>query len=261
VRSASRPPGRQLSAARRRLIFALDVETAAEAIDLVDLLIGEVGLFKIGKQLFVAAGPDIVRRIRERGGAVFLDLKFHDIPQTVASAGAAAARLGVVMLTVHTAGGPAMLERCMAAVRAESRRARLPRPHVLGVTVLTSLSAADLRILGVADDVERQALRLARLARGAGLDGVIASPHETPRLRRACGARFLIVTPGVRMPGERRDDQKRTMDPAAAIRAGADYLVVGRPIREAPDPIAAARAVVAGIADGLARAGQKRRRS
>ncbi len=260
MRVASGRPEQRLRTASRRLIFALDVETAAEAIDLVDLLIDEVGLFKVGKQLFVGAGPDIVRRIRDRGGAVFLDLKFHDIPQTVASAGAAAARLGVTMLTVHAAGGHDMLARCVASMRAESRRAKLPRPRVLAVTVLTSLSAADLRGLGVVGDVERQALRLARLARGAGVDGVIASPQETSRLRRACGSRFLIVTPGVRMPGEPRGDQKRTLDPAAAIRAGADYLVVGRPIREAPDPVAAARQVVASVAEGLAAVDRQRRR-
>jgi len=249
-----------LWAASRRLIFALDVETAAEAMELVDLLIDEVGLFKIGKQLFVGSGPNIVRRIRDRGGAVFLDLKFHDIPQTVGGAAAAAARLGVRMLTVHAAGGRSMLERCMAHVKAESRRAKMPRPRILAVTVLTSLSGSDLRALGVVDDVESHTLRLARLARQSGVDGVIASPRETARLRRACGARFMIVTPGVRVAGEGRDDQKRIMDPAAAIRAGADYLVVGRPIREAPDPVAAARQVAASIAQGLATVGRQRRR-
>ena len=153
-----------------------------------------------------------------------------------------------------------MLERCMAHVKAESRRAKMPRPRILAVTVLTSLSGSDLRALGVVDDVESHTLRLARLARQSGVDGVIASPRETARLRRACGARFMIVTPGVRVAGEGRDDQKRIMDPAAAIRAGADYLVVGRPIREAPDPVAAARQVAASIAQGLATVGRQRRR-
>jgi orotidine-5'-phosphate decarboxylase len=253
VRSAARRPSPRLRAASRRIIFALDVETAAEALDLVDLLIDEVGLFKIGKQLFVGAGPDVVRRIRGRDGAVFLDLKFHDIPHTVAAAAAAAARLGVSMLTVHAAGGRAMLEQCMARVTRESRRAGTPRPRILAVTVLTSLSGADLRAAGVGDDVERHALRLAALARRAGVDGVIASPLETARLRKTCGARFLIVTPGVRAPGDPRGDQKRILDPAAAIRAGADYLVVGRPIREARDPVAAAREIAVAVAEGLAR--------
>ena len=259
-RAARRPERRpRLRPAARRLVFALDVETAAEAMGLVDLLIDEVGLFKIGKQLFVGAGPDIVRRIRARGGGVFLDLKFHDIPQTVAAAAVAAARLGVVMLTVHAAGGRGMLEHCMAQVKAESRRLALPRPRVLAVTVLTSLAGDDLRGLGVVEDVERHVLRLARLARRSEVDGVIASPRETARLRRACGERFLIVTQGVRLPGERLDDQKRVMDPAAAIRAGADYLVVGRPIRDAPDPVAAARQIAAGIALGLSARRERRR--
>jgi orotidine-5'-phosphate decarboxylase len=241
------------------VIFALDVQTAAEAIELVDLLIEEVGLFKVGKQLFLGAGPDVVRRIRDRGGAVFLDLKFHDIPQTVAGAAAAAARLGVAMLTVHAAGGREMLARCIAYARAESRRAKVPRPRILAVTVLTSLSGADLRSIGVGGAIETQVLRLARLARAAGVDGVVASPQETARLRRACGSGFTIVTPGVRLPGEGRDDQKRIMDPAAAIRAGADYLVVGRPIRDAADPVAAARRVATSIAEGLEAVTRQRR--
>ncbi len=240
--------------ARDRLIFALDVETAEEALRLVDRLREEIGLFKVGKQLFLRTGPQIVRAIRERRGQVFLDLKFHDIPQIVAKAGGEAARLGVRMFTVHASGSSEMMRRTVAEVNRVCRTQAVPRPRILAVTVLTSLSRADLRSVGVMDNVESQVVRLARLAKRAGVDGVVASPQETAQIRGACGRSFLIVTPGVRLaPLSRasRDDQKRVTSPEEAIRAGADYLVVGRPIRDARDPAAAARELVADVERGL----------
>jgi orotidine-5'-phosphate decarboxylase len=248
------------SLARQRLVFALDVESLEDALALVDLLIDEVGLFKVGKQLFLRTGPQVVRLIRDRGGEVFLDLKFHDIPQTVAKAAAEATRLGVRMFTVHASGSSEMMRRCVAEVNRTSRRQSVRRPQILAVTVLTSLSGADLRRVGVVDDVESQVVRLARLAKTAGVSGVVASPQETAQIRDACGARFLIVTPGVRPGGGRRDDQKRILGPQAAIAGGADYLVVGRPIRDADDPRAAAREIVSEIRHGLATRRRNRRR-
>lgn len=240
------------AAARRRLILPLDVDTVRAADRLTRRLAGEVGLFKIGKQLFMHAGPAAVRRVHAKGGEVFLDLKFHDIPQTVALAGVEAARLGVRMFNVHAAGGSEMMAATAAAVADVCRRERLRRPILLAVTVLTSLSDADLRRVGVSGTVARQVVRLARLAKASGMDGVVASPREIGAIRRACGAGFVIVTPGIRQVGDARGDQKRVETPEAAMRAGADYLVVGRPIRDAADPTAAARGIVAAMARGLA---------
>jgi orotidine-5'-phosphate decarboxylase len=237
---------------RERLIFALDVESLEEALRLVGLLTGEVGLFKVGKQLFLRTGPQVVRLIRERGGEVFLDLKFHDIPQIVAKAAAEATRLGVRMLTVHASGSGEMMRRSVAEVNKVCRTQHIRRPQILAVTVLTSLSRADLKSVGVMDPVESQVVRLARLAKKAGVDGVVASPQETEHIRKACGRNFLIVTPGVRIERAPHDDQKRVMAPEDAVRAGADYLVVGRPIRDARDPVTVARELVAEVARGLA---------
>lgn len=238
--------------ARRRLVLPLDVDSVRDAERLVRLLSGEVGLFKVGKQLFMHAGPDVVRRIHRRGGEVFLDLKFHDIPQTVALAGVEAARLGVRIFNVHAAGGATMMATTAAAVRDVCRRERLRRPLMLAVTVLTSLEDADLRAVGVPDTAAKQVVRLARLAKASGMDGVVASPREIGAIRRACGRDFVILTPGIRQAGDDRGDQKRVETPEAATRAGADYLVVGRPIRDAADPVAAARGIVAAMARGLA---------
>ncbi|MGD9762229.1 MAG: orotidine-5'-phosphate decarboxylase [Candidatus Binatia bacterium] len=233
-----------------RLIFALDVASVREALRLVDLLRDEVGLFKVGKQLFLHAGPDIIRQIKERGGEVFLDLKFHDIPRTVAKAGAEATRLGVRMFDVHASGSVAMMRHTIAEVNKVSRTEHTVRPKLLAVTVLTSLNQDDLKRLGVRSGIESQVVRLAKLAREAGMDGVVASPHEVARIRRECGRRFLIITPGIRPPKGTMDDQKRVMTPEAAVRAGANYLVVGSPIRDAPDPVAAARSIVAAMEHG-----------
>jgi orotidine-5'-phosphate decarboxylase len=239
------------AAARRRLIFPLDVDTVREADRLVRLLAGEVGLFKIGKQLFMHAGPEVVRRVHAKGGEVFLDLKFHDIPQTVALAGIEAVRLGVRMFDVHASGGSEMMATMAAAVADVCRRERLRRPILLGVTVLTSLADADLRRVGVSGTAARQVLRLARLAKTSGMDGVVASPREVGAIRRACGPDYVIVTPGIRQADDARGDQKRIETPEAAMRAGANYLVVGRPIRDAADPIAAVRGIVTAMAYGL----------
>ncbi len=238
--------------ARRRLVLPLDVDSLREADRLVRLLGNEVGLMKVGKQLFMHAGPEVVRRLHRKGAAVFLDLKFHDIPQTVALAGVEAARLGVRIFNVHAAGGAAMMATTAAAVRAACRRERLRRPIMLAVTVLTSLGDRDLRQVGVEDTAARQVVRLARLARASGMDGVVASPREIAAVRRACGPDFVILTPGIRQASDALGDQKRVETPEAAMGAGADYLVVGRPIRDAADPVAAARGIVAAMARGLA---------
>ncbi|MGH7790102.1 MAG: orotidine-5'-phosphate decarboxylase [Candidatus Binatia bacterium] len=235
---------------RTRLIFALDVASVPEALALVAQLKDEVGMFKIGKQLFLHAGPDVVREIKEHGAEVFLDLKFHDIPRTVAKAGAEATRLGVRMFDMHASGSVAMMRQTIAEVNKVCRTEHLVRPKLLAVTVLTSLDQTDLRRLGVRSGVESQVVRLAKLAREAGMDGVVASPHEVPRIRKECGRKFLIVTPGIRPPRGPMDDQKRLMTPEAAVRAGANYLVVGSPIRDAADPVAAARAIVAQMERG-----------
>ena len=234
--------------ARRRLIVALDVETLREARGLVRTLAGEVAWFKVGKQLFVQAGPEAVRMVRRAGADVFLDLKFHDIPHTVAQATVEAARLGARMVNVHASGGLEMMRDARDETARVCRREGLTRPLLLAVTVLTSMDDGDLRRVGVRDSAASQVMRLARLARQAGLDGVVASPREATRIRRAAGTRFRIVTPGVRPSGAAPSDQKRVLTPRAAIAAGADYLVVGRPIRDAADPVQAVRAIVGEMA-------------
>ncbi len=218
---------------------------------MVRLLGREIGVFKVGKQLFLRAGPEVVRMIQRYRGEVFLDLKFHDIPHTVAKAGVEAARLGVRFFDLHASGSFEMMERTSVEVARICRREGLRRPKILAVTVLTSLGKGDLRRVGIAGEVESQVARLARLARKAGMDGVVASPLEIGRIRRECGRGFLIVTPGVRPASLGRDDQKRVLTAEEAMRAGADYLVIGRPIRDAPDPLAAVRETIAEMARGF----------
>jgi len=222
-----------------RLIVALDVSSAREAQKIVQTLGSAVSLYKVGNQLFTAEGPSVVKELVQSGKKVFLDLKFHDIPNTVAGGVRSAAAMGVSMLTVHAAGGSAMLR---AAVEA-ARQARKP-PIVLAVTVLTSLSDADLQETGVAGRTRDHALILATLAQNCGCNGVVASPHEAAIVRQDLGAGFVIVTPGIRPAGSAKGDQSRVNTPAEAIAAGADYLVVGRPITEAKDPVQAARQIV-----------------
>ena len=227
---------------RHRLIIALDVSSAAEAVRMAEKLRGHVGVFKVGSQLFTAEGPVVARHLAALGEKVFLDLKFHDIPNTVHAAAWEAARMGVTMLNVHASGGRKMMEAAFEGSREGS--AGRDRPLVLAVTVLTSLGADDLGAIGLDGGAERAAIRLARLAQQAGLDGVVSSPREIAAIRRTCGPNFVIVTPGIRPAAAAADDQTRIATPEEAIRAGADYLVVGRPITAAADPVAAAGAVV-----------------
>ena len=231
---------------RDRLIVALDVETPAQADRLTEQLEGQVRHFKIGSQLFTAAGPTVVEAVQKRGAKVFLDLKFHDIPNTVAAAAREATRLGVFMFNVHASGGRVMMKAAADATMAAARELSVRRPLVIAVTVLTSLDRAALhREMGIASSVDGHVLRLTELAREAGLDGNVASPNEIAAIRRSLGSDWTIVTPGVRPAGSAADDQSRIATPAAAARAGAHYLVIGRPIIGAPDPAKAAQAVLA----------------
>lgn len=230
---------------KEKILVALDVESGAEAIRLADLLRDAVGGFKIGSRLFTAEGPAIVRTLAGRGDRVFLDLKFHDIPNTVATAVAAATELGVWMVNVHASGGSAMMRAARDAAHQTAAKQNVAPPLVIAVTVLTSMSQSALAETGVVIELMDQVLRLAELTREAGLDGVVASPLETMAIRRRCGADFAIVTPGIRggSADAAKGDQERTMSPEEAVRAGASYLVVGRPIIAAPDPRAAAERI------------------
>ena len=230
-----------------RVIVALDFANPMHALALADRLDPRACALKVGKEMFVVAGPEPVRWMIERGFRVFLDLKFHDIPNTVAQACAAATRLGVWMLNVHAAGGSAMLAAARASVDATAAEIGKPKPLLIAVAVLTSLGDQDLVELGVAETAPRQALRLARLTAAAGLDGVVCSAVEAPGLRAALGPRFTLVTPGIRPTGSARDDQARIITPEAAVAAGADYLVVGRPITQSRDPVAALAAINASL--------------
>ena len=232
---------------KEKLIVALDVETAAEARRVYGELRDAAGMFKVGSQLFTAEGPAFVRELVGDGARVFLDLKFHDIPNTVAAAAREAVRLGVALFNVHASGGSEMMRRAAEATREEAARLGVERPRLIAVTVLTSMDAASLEEAGYAGPtLEEQVARLARLADGAGLDGVVASPHEIGLVRSTVDSKdFIVVTPGVRPAGLSGDDQKRVMTPGAAVRAGADFIVVGRAILGAPDPARAAREIVA----------------
>ena len=228
------------------ILVALDVESAAKAIELADLLRGSVGGFKIGKQLFTAAGPAMVRELTSRGDRVFLDLKFHDIPNTVAGAIQSAVATGAWMVNVHASGGSAMMKAAAEAAAREAKSLGRPRPLVIGVTVLTSMTDGALNEIGVTRPMLDQVVHLAKLAKASGLDGVVASPQETRAIRDACGKDFQIVTPGIRPADQRgNDDQARTLTPAEAISAGATYLVIGRPITAAANPRQAAESIAA----------------
>lgn len=242
---------RRRGSMRERLIVALDLDDLELATELVQSLAQEVGMFKIGKQLFTHAGPQAVRLIQDLGGEIFLDLKFHDIPNTVAKAAIEATRLGVKMFNVHASGSLEMMRLTVKEVERVSRQQKLRRPIMLGVTVLTSLGQEDLLRLGVEHKIADQVVRLALLTKEAGMDGVVASPHEVADIRQACGQRFVIVTPGIRPADSQRNDQQRVTTPADAVRAGVDYIVVGRPILEAQNPVMAARGIIAEMEDGL----------
>ena len=232
-----------------QLLIALDVPTGGEALQLADTLRGAVGGFKIGNRLFTAEGPVIVRTLAAKGDRVFLDLKFHDIPNTVAQAVAAATSLGAWMINVHAGGGLGMMEAAADSARKTAAAEGRPRPLLIGVTVLTSMNAATLEQVGVTSAVLDQVGRLAQLAQRAGLDGVVASPQETGLIRRLCGREFAVVTPGIRggAAAAGKDDQERTLTAAQAIKEGSSYLVVGRPVIGAPDPREAAARIAAEI--------------
>ncbi len=231
-----------------RIICALDVPTLSEAIRLMDTLEDEARWFKIGMELFTGEGPPAVEAALKRGAGVFLDLKYHDIPATAQRAVKSAGEWGVSLLTVHAAGGPAMLEAC-----ARGRDTCRNPPAILAVTVLTSLDARALRAIGISEEVEAQVLAMGRLSQEAGLDGVVAAPGEVAALRRSLGDEPLIVTPGVRLESDAHDDHSRAQTPSRAIRDGANLLVVGRPIRDAQEPKAALRAFVDAIARAQSR--------
>jgi orotidine-5'-phosphate decarboxylase len=228
-----------------QLLVALDVDTAAEARAMADRLRGVVGGFKIGSRLFTSEGPRVVAELASRGDRVFLDLKFHDIPNTVAGAVTAATRLGAWMLNVHAAGGSTMMRAARDAAHDEAARQSRPVPLLIAVTMLTSLSAESLGEIGIGEAMTSQVGRLAALTQTSGLDGVVASPQEIDLIRRRCGAHFAIVTPGIRGARDAKSDQARTMTASEALAAGATYLVVGRPIIAAEDPRAAAERIVA----------------
>ena len=226
------------------IIVALDVPTAEQAWKLAREVAPAVGAFKIGSELFTSAGPDIVRQIRETGAAVFLDLKFHDIPNTVAKAVGSATRLDVQMLTIHAGGGLAMMRAAEESAQQTALQSGRNAPLVLGVTVLTSMDAHTLSEVGCAADVGRQVERLANLAVQAGLRGLVCSPLEIAMLRQVLPKKVQLVTPGIRTGVEKADDQKRTLTPREAIDAGANWLVVGRPIYAAENPRAAAEKIL-----------------
>ena len=242
--------------ARDRLILALDLPTAEQALPFVDTLGGVVGMFKVGSQLFTAAGPDFVRELVARGQKVFLDLKYHDIPNTVASAMSEVLRLGVTLVDVHALGGRAMIE---AAAGALAAGATAERPRLLAITILTSHDEAWLGQIGLSTrGIPDAVRRLALLARDGGANGVVASPHEIALVRETCGPDFLIVTPGIRPTGAAAGDQSRAATPASAVAAGADYIVIGRPILGAADPVATAESIVTEMEGAEVRRGTKR---
>jgi orotidine-5'-phosphate decarboxylase len=240
-------------AASDKLIFALDANNYEEALSWVELLSGHVGMFKVGKELFTAVGPKIIKSIKERNQRVFLDLKFHDIPNTVARAAEAAVRLNVDMFNVHASGGSQMIKEAVSAAWACADNLGTARPILLAVTVLTSLNNADLAEIGFQKSTKDLVLHLAQLAQTAGASGVVASAQDISLLRENLDDNFVIVTPGIRSAGvTTKDDQKRTLSAYEAVKTGADYIVVGRPIRDAKEPLDACRQIVQEIADGLA---------
>ncbi|MDT8419102.1 MAG: orotidine-5'-phosphate decarboxylase [Desulfuromonadales bacterium] len=239
--------------AKKRIIFALDVDDFAQAQKWVEQLHEKVGLFKIGKQLFTRCGPEVVRMVRQRGGDVFLDLKYHDIPNTVAKAAVEACRLGVQMFNVHALGGLEMMQTTVREVGEYCAANHVERPIMLAVTILTSSTEETLRQIGIDRPINEMVPRLAALAKQAGFDGVVASPQEVGLIRASCGDDFYIVTPGVRPAFASMDDQKRVTTPAEAIAAGASHLVIGRPISAAANPQEAASLILEEVAGALKR--------
>ena len=236
--------------AKDRIVIALDVDNDDEALSIVDELKDAVGMFKVGHQLFTAYGPDIVRRITGRGGRVFLDLKYHDIPHTVAKASVEAVKLGVTVFNVHALGGLEMMRAAAGAAREAAGSRQIAPPMVLAVTILTSMDEASLRRdLKINRSLRREVAHLAELAQRASLDGVVASPQEITMLRKAIRGPFVILTPGVRPTWSGKDDQKRTMTPGDAVVAGADYIVIGRPVLNAADRRSAVDLILQEVGD------------
>lgn len=227
-----------------KIILALDVESFKEAEKFVTLLRDYIDIFKVGKQLFTHCGPEIVEMVHHHGGKVFLDLKFHDIPHTVARAVEEACKLKVFMLTLHAMGGQSMMREAVEASITMAKKLSLNPPLILAVTVLTSLLEEDLKEIGIVSSLEDTVVRLAQLSQHAGVQGAVASAREASLIRAACGECFTIVTPGIRPKGIASHDQRRTLTPKEALSAGAHYLVVGRPLLEAPDPVAVARQMI-----------------
>jgi orotidine-5'-phosphate decarboxylase len=236
-----------MSTSSEKIILALDVDSYQAAEETVKKLSGIIGMYKVGKQLFTRCGPRIIEMIHANRGRVFLDLKFHDIPNTVARAVEEACKHHVFMLTLHALGGKKMIAQAVAAAADLCRGTSSLSPLIVAVTVLTSMSQEDLKEVGMDEPVESAVSRLALLARQAGASGVVASAREAPLIRAACGEKFIIVSPGIRPRGSASGDQKRIVTPAEALSAGADYLVIGRPILEAADPVQAARDIAAEV--------------
>ena len=231
--------------AKERLVLALDVDNFESAEKLVEKLNNYVGVFKVGSQLFTAEGTKVIKIINKKGGKVFLDLKFHDIPNTVARAAEVATKLGVYIFDVHTSGGYEMMKAAAEASKKISLVLGVRKPLILGVTLLTSINQEILeKEIGVKNKLEEQVVHLAKLAKAAGLDGVVASSWEIKEIRKACGEDFVILTPGIRPVGKSSDDQKRVMTPQKAIKLGADFLVIGRPIRNASNPVEATKEIL-----------------
>lgn len=227
-----------------RLIVALDVDSKEKAMELAEMLISHVGMFKIGMELFYSCGPEIVKSIRSLGGRIFIDLKLHDIPNTVYRATRVLTRYGANIINVHTAGGMEMMRAASEAASEEAQHQGIDRPLVIAVTVLTSMGQQELNQLGVSGNLNDRVRSWAKMAQNSGLDGVVASALEAPAIRQACGQSFAVITPGIRPTGSYAGDQKRVVTPADAIKAGATYLVVGRPITAAPNPTEVARQVL-----------------
>ncbi len=233
-----------LNAKAKRLILALDVSAQEEAIELVRKLKDQVAYFKVGLQLFTAAGPTIIKQILQEGAEVFLDLKFHDIPNTVTQAAVEAGRLGVGMMTLHSLGGEVMMRQTRETLQEYSSREGWPCPKLLAVTILTSIDPKALLSLGIDHALDQEVLQLAKSAQAAGMDGIVSSPRELRLLRQAGLEGLLFVTPGIRSAEAGTDDQMRTMTASEALEEGADYLVVGRPITQSPDPVKAAQTLL-----------------
>ncbi len=235
---------------RERIILALDIADYDEALDIIQKFKEHIDIFKVGHELFTSAGPEIVKKINSMGKKVFLDLKYHDIPNTVSKSALAAAQLGVFMFNVHTLGGLEMMKQAAQTLVEFSLKKNIAKPRLLGITILTSIDQAALRDeLGIVQSMRTQVKHLAGLALKAGLDGVIASPQDIETIRSHCNHGFLIVTPGIRPLWTPQDDQKRTMTPKKAIRRGADYIVIGRAIMSQPDPVKALKQIENEIAD------------